>query len=189
MDYTPVDRIKTGMCIAMMITSVICYILSFIPVVDWIEGLLSPILFFCWFKLLNANYFRLGKSKHGGIWGSPVLQGVSFILGMLPFVITGIISAFPIVMYMNIRRVRAEDKARNAELKAEADARADARQQAYAEEMYLMRLQLDQQDEEAEQEETMTPQTRWEDATPQRNVLRIQPRIQRQRPMGNKRAA
>lgn len=147
MNYEPRERIgsMTGMlmmavCIGLWLIEIV---LDLIPLVGWILAWLTYgtawAIIIMWFRLCGAS---ISKNKGKNI--------TSFIIGFIPE-IGGILNAFPVVIYMNIRSVRKEDEEYNAQMKQKAE-------QAYAAQRAARLAELDEEEVEEGTEEDAEPE-------------------------------
>ncbi len=100
----PRDRIPETTKDFMVGVATVTWLLSLIPFVDWIMDPLQWVIFWLWFKTRGAS---LSKD-----WKMNLASGA---ISLIPTV-GAILSAFPIVIYRNIRRVRNEDAEYNKSL-------------------------------------------------------------------------
>jgi hypothetical protein len=128
MDFKPRERISGAMEMTMLYVSGIIWVLSLIPIVNWILNTLGWIIFYLWFKSLGADLFK-ERGKSIAFW----------LLGYIP-VIGTIFSLFPYRIFSNIRRVNREDAEYNANMNGKMSkkgySRTMARNAANADENY-----------------------------------------------------
>jgi hypothetical protein len=92
------ERIDSSKQFMMLYVATLIWLVGLIPFADWITDPLQWAIFWLWFKMSGAS---LSQNKVKNI--------VSAIVTMVP-TLGAFLGAFPIVIYLNIRSIRAEDK-------------------------------------------------------------------------------
>jgi hypothetical protein len=164
MDYEPRERIGKVTEAGMLLVASGIWILSFIPLVNYITLPVGWFIFWLWFKICGASLDKSWK-----------LNLTSALVMLVPF-IGGILSGFPVVIYRAIRAVQKEDEAYNDEMEDEITANRRARyeyamdqQLAYEEALYRQQEAYEEETEQGqsaegiqkrkvlEEEDTSTP--------------------------------
>src|SRR4051812_25084676 len=106
MDYEARNRIPLGTQMMMVLVAVCFWIVAFIPIVNIFSDIVAWLIFWFWFKLRGASISRKWALNIG-----------SALAELIPVVGT-LISAFPYVIYRNIKAIQKEDAEYNASIEA-----------------------------------------------------------------------
>jgi flagellar biosynthesis GTPase FlhF len=148
-DYERRERITPATKMMMLMTAICLWLLVLVlSIIPFVNDLLDPmlwIIFGFWFWLCGAS---LAKNKGKNI--------ASFVVGLIPFV-GPILSAFPVVMYYNIKTIQKEDAEFNALQEANLqEENQDAQESALMEQAQIEEEEAAEEDlEEEESEENL----------------------------------